>query len=260
MQRMTSFDSPRLLIADARDDIYRLNGLVKQYVATTIYSRSTTFDAGTGLYTHMLQFGAPLPDNLAVFVRKVVGSLRSALDHAVYASAAALECSGLSSTKFPFGETQELFEQDIIRKCRRLPAGILTVLRDCKPYREGNNLLWVLNKLRNVKEHRLLVQPCLGGGASFPISIAGKNLKGVLFPRGQEWNATSNTLVFQCLTSDEGNPNVKLTMFITFGEVEGIKGAHVIPTLYKFASNVENCVTRIEGETFRLTATNAGSR
>jgi hypothetical protein len=195
--RDNPFYSPRLLIADARDDIYSLNEAVRDFVKhqETLISY---FDLEQRLYVHTVQFGKPLSPKLPVLMRKAVGSLRSALDQAVYASAITLGSRRLVSTNFPFADTAQGLEGEIKRRCRDVAPEIVALLRAFQPYQGGNVTLWTLNKLRNIKEHRLLVPSVVAGGLRFNIRAEGELLDAVFASREQNtnWDPMNKKLVF----------------------------------------------------------------
>ena len=125
--RDNPFYSPRLLIADARDDIYSLNETVRDFVKhqKTLISY---FDLEQRLYVHTVQFGKPLSPKLPVLMRKAVGSLRSALDQAVYASAITLGSRGrLVSTWNSSGD--QLTKSDYWNECKVRLDGAFVVKR-----------------------------------------------------------------------------------------------------------------------------------
>src|SRR5437016_1723612 len=175
MRGQNPFYGPRLLLADGRDETQRLNTAVGEFLARTAHFYVPRFDLEERVYVHRFQFEAPLPPQWPVSVKKIAGALRSALDHAVNASKASLGSANLNAA-FPFGHDPDRFERDIKRICRGVAPEIITIIRGFRPYRGGNDDLWALNKLRNIKEHRLLVAPTLAGGMRWPSEIAGKKV------------------------------------------------------------------------------------
>jgi hypothetical protein len=246
------FHSPRLLLADGRDEIHRLNMAVRDFLDRTAHFHAPRFDLEKRVYVHKVQFEEALPPYFAVSVRKIASPLRSALDHAVNASKASLGSAKLNAA-FPFGDTPAEFERDVTRKCCGVAPGVISIVRDFKPHKGGNNDLWALNKLRNVKEHRLLVAPALAGGMRFLFKISGKKVFVLDTGRaiGACWDNLNKTLTFQTLPTFE-HIEKQLVFFLTFGDVEGIAGEHLIPKLQAFAAAVENCIDRIEEGTGRL--------
>jgi hypothetical protein len=165
-------------LADGRDELQRLNIALGEFLARTPRFHVPRFDLEKRVYVHKVQFKEAPPPHFAASVRKIASPLRSALDHAVHASAASFG-SATRKTAFPFGDTPKQFEHDIRQKCRGVAAGIITIIRGFRPYRGGNDDLWALNKLRNIKEHRRLVAPALAGGMMYPLpfEIAGKKMR-----------------------------------------------------------------------------------
>ena len=233
MSAENHFYSPRELLADGRDETHRLNTAVGEFFARTARFHIPRFDLEERVYVHKVQFGEALPPHFAVSVRKIAGSLRSALDHAVNASKASLGSANLNSA-FPFGGDLKGFELDIKRKCHGVAPEIISVIRGFQPYRGGNEDLLALNKLRNINEHRLLIAPTLAGGMTFPFEIAGKRINILVTqPKNEpQWDDVNKTLTFKVHPFVEHNPmfekiEKKLTFFLKFGDIEELAGAHL---------------------------------
>jgi hypothetical protein len=255
MKAQNPFSDPRLLLADGRDELHGLNVAVGKFIAQTAHFHVPRFDLDKHVYVHTVQFEEDPPPRFAVSVRKIVSPLRSALDHAVHASAASLGNAN-RKTAFPFGDTSDQFEQDVRWKCRGVAPEIISTIRAFRPYREGNEDLWALNKLRNIKEHRLLVAPALGGGMRWPFEIAGKKIFMLHTSPEEEpqWDDVNKTLTFTTLAQIEHLPpfekiEKKLVFFLRFGDIQGVAGEHLIPKLEAFAHIVENCIDSIEEKT-----------
>jgi hypothetical protein len=255
MSRIHAFGSPRLLIADAHLDIQNLNLAVRDFFRKYPPLLSVYFDPEKGLYVHTARFPKALAENLPVLIRRIAGSLRSALDQAVYASALVLDGKNPSATKFPFADTRQQLDREIRRKCIDVAPEIAELLRQFRPYRDGGNeLLWSLNRLRNVNEHRMLVPAIMGGGVSFPFEAADKRLHGVLIPpsSGRRWDGANNVLTFDSPAAIEAGSKYKPIGFIAFAAPDCVAGRPVIHTLYDFSRITETCVESIELETRRL--------
>jgi hypothetical protein len=180
------------------------------------------------------------------------------LDHAVNASKVRLGDANLNAA-FPFGDDPDELERDIKRKCRGIAPEVISIIRGLQPYRGGNDDLWALNKLRNVKEHRLLIAPTIAGGMRWPFEIAGKKVFMLhTSPENEpQWDDVGKTLTFKTLPHFEHIPmfekiEKKLVFFLKFGDIEGVAGEHLIPKLEAFAQVVKNCIDTIEAETRRL--------
>jgi len=176
----------------------------------------------------------------------------------VNASKASLGSADLNAA-FPFGGDPDEFERDIKRKCHGVAAEIIAIIRGFRPYRGGSDDLWALNKVRNIKEHRLLIAPTLAGGIRWPFEIAGKTVFMLnTSPENEpQWDDVNKTLTFETHPMIYHLPvfekiEKKLVFFLKFGDIEGMAGEHLIPKLEAFARIVENCIDSIEQKTRRL--------
>jgi hypothetical protein len=84
------FYDPRELLAEGRDDIHRLNTAMGEFIRRAVHFHVPRFDLEKRVYIHEVKFKEPLPPRFSLAVRWIVGSLRSALDHAVNASKVSL--------------------------------------------------------------------------------------------------------------------------------------------------------------------------
>jgi hypothetical protein len=247
------FNGPRLLLADARDDIHRLNTTVANFLKYTPHPVGSHPDPEKHCFVHVMKFRDPLPENLPILIRKVVGSLRSALDQAVYASVVLLKSGSPRFAKFPFSDTREGLSLQINKKCKAIAPEIVRIIEELKPYRGGNDMLWSLNRVRNIKEHRLLVPAMLAGGVM--IENFFPSARGYMSREqgsGNHWNAETNELTFETLFPLDTHKDIKTILFIRFGEIEVVGGRDVVPLLSDFATVAETCVDQIETETRRL--------
>jgi hypothetical protein len=114
-------------------------------------------DPMTGEKVPKTIFRENIPLVIPCIVFDIVNGLRASLDHAVYACAVSLNKSvDPKHVKFPFGDTYTEAANTFDRDGKGVPAGIRDFLLDFKPYKEGNEALWRLNKIRNQKIHRTL--------------------------------------------------------------------------------------------------------
>jgi hypothetical protein len=130
------------------------------------------------------------------------------------------------------------------------------LLYKLKPYKGGNDLLWMLNEASAVDKHRLLI-PAIGWlaylvtetsgqGSDFVVQLARSRAEfsfvGILNPITDGAHLTSLPLDLP--------PGVQMklkpVLEITFGECEAVKGKSLTGTLRQFVGEVEGVV-----ETFR---------
>ena len=133
------------------------------------------------------------------------------------------------------------------KQARKKSAVLL--LHEIKPYKGGNDLLWMLNEANAVDKHRLLI-PAIGflayivaetiglesaSGLTFPPLRTEFRSVGILSPITDGAYLTSHTLDHPPGVDVE----VKPVLEITFGECEALKGKALTNTLRQFVGVVE---------------------
>jgi len=238
------FDSPRLLLSGAKR---HMKAFAEQQAA--VASAGQWLDPGPGDKPRVRP-GFTLPADMKQIAFDLTSNLRAALDHAVFASTHVLTgYDGEGGTKFPFGgDNEKEAREDAKRKCKKVPTAMVEYLLAFEPYRDGNPLLYGLNKLRNTKNHRVLV-PMIAGAAelgTFTVQDASvETLK---------WDAATNSLK----TVREPSPNIKPGAVGTYFRLEALIGSGTFtgePALSLFdrlICEVERVVTGIESETLRI--------
>ena len=179
----------------------------------------------------------------------VVRSLRSALDQAVYGSTKSLTGKALNNTKFPFGDEVEGARNDAKGRGRDVPSEMVEYLLTFEPHKDGNPLLWGLNKLRNTKSHRILVP------VASDVSLVGssESAPGVMAsPPG--WDPATGTLKALMNPPKEGQLNAVMAVLhlepvIGTGAFRGEPAAGLFRRLL---GEVDRVVAGIEAETARL--------
>ena len=153
------FETAKALIDRAHKDIREFEEVEAEYVDPTndAYRFLGNIDPQTGNKTFKALLVKPIPPALSVIAFDIVNCLRSALDHAVFDSAAELGGSpNIKSTKFPFGRDLAKARDDFRGKGREVPKSIHPKLFSFEPYKGGRMGIWEFNELRNYKIHRTL--------------------------------------------------------------------------------------------------------
>jgi len=189
-----------------------------------------------------------VPTDVKLIVFDITNNLRSALDHAVFAATLVLTKEERGQTKFPFGDTLAELEGDAKRNGRGVPQEIANFLLTFAACRDGNPILWGLNKLRNTKSHRVLV-PC---GANVSMVSMGEPSTGTTVK--YDWDPATGR--FQSnIQLAEGTPiggvifAFRLEILIGTGT---FRGEPALSVFDRMASEVERVVSAIEAETTRL--------
>lgn len=100
------------------------------------------------------------PDKIALIAGDAIQNLMSALDHLAYQ----LVCSDTGDAPpnpnwiyFPIQDTAEKYEAKKRGKIEGAQQVTIDAIDLLKPYRGGNDLLWMLYRLNNIEKHRMLI-------------------------------------------------------------------------------------------------------
>lgn len=232
---------PRLKIARAKSHIANVERQCSAFCNSQPHRIYTERDPHGPGYTIKLRLEKPIPDEIALTVGEAIYQLRSSLDVLACCLATANGAKDTKGTYFPFvKDVAEFMLPATQRKIQKLSTTHQQIIHHWKPYREGNNTLWILNQLANIDRHNRLVT--VGG---FGGSIQSFRLT------GGQYFIPANAASRQSLDEDvvlvvgkSGDPpegEVRVSLAITFREIELIKGQPVVSILDKIANQVE-CV------------------
>lgn len=251
------FDSPRLLVEDALEDIASLKEGVGAFVGKDNWSLVHERHPENGHHIFKMRFKSDVPPKLTVRVYGAARSLRDALDHAIYASALIVLGKEPERTKFLLAPTLGDIKNDIKRgKCRDVHEDIIAFMLALEPHEAGNKSLATLNKLRNKTTHRILSPAHLSTGG-FGLSVTGDTYIGRMSSLS-EWSATRRTLTVGEISADstvEGN--IVPTAAVILNPSLGLGRTPVVHALTTIAGEVERIVVGIEAETARIIAARA---
>jgi hypothetical protein len=192
------------------------------------------------------------PDRISVLCAKVGEDLRSALDQTAYAVAVASGAPKPDKIHFPFGQTADDFENSIRVNCKGIHPDIVTLFREFKAYKGGDDSLYALNELRKVSEHRM-IKPV---GQSIGNAIYYKNLTvrgGQVDTLAPVWNLETNEI-----TIARASPGAKVTLngtlrfFIALSDAGILTGSPAIETLQQLTIKVDGIVAATEAEARRI--------
>jgi hypothetical protein len=260
---LQSFNSPRALLHRSQDHLRELDYRFHVFLAREPYDRIIKPDPETGDHLHTIFFALAIPDAVTVVAYDVVNTLRSALDHAVYASDVAFGSKGdPGNIKFPFGDNAEQVRQDAEGKNRRgkdRPCHSEPAMREFliglgAHGDEGRHKrLWALNKLRNKKNHRALIQ---FGVSVAEITVANARIHGGTggMRLRQQWNDSRNEFLYMITRADAlvSDYLVNCSIFMEIGETEFLAGMPAVDTFREISGEVTDVIGEIEAETERL--------
>lgn len=202
-----------------------------------------------GYTTHGFKFTRKIPDSWSDSGAEAIEALRSSLDQCGYAVALRAGVIEPRYAYFPFGDSVADLDSVAKRRCKDLPVEIRALFRAFDAHEGGNYTLWALNKLCNANKHRLLVPVGVTTGG---LEINSMTLSGGYTPM-PIFDRTKNQVVLARIESG-GNfeYDVKLTFFVEFDEINGVKSGPAVGILDAIAGEVDRVLRATEAECRRI--------
>lgn len=156
---MPQFDlsDAKMKIERARAHLAELDEEIVGFSAPHLYKIIPEHDLRTGFVDIRLETMHDAKRSISAVIGDAVGNLRSALD---YLMGAVAEKNGAdrSSITFPFADDKDGFEGQVRSARLKLNDELINRFIELQAYRGGlGNSLWIINKLRNIDKHRLLM-------------------------------------------------------------------------------------------------------
>jgi|SRR5215510_7255930 len=98
-----------------------------------------------------------IPDQLSTILGDAVHNLRSALDHLAWALVEVNGNSPNRATQFPINDNLASFKAAVPRCLAGASDKAISAIKDLKPYKGGNHVLWTVHDLDIIDKHRLIV-------------------------------------------------------------------------------------------------------
>ncbi len=179
-----------------------------------------------------------------------IGNLREALDHATFGVAVASGCSDAQNAYFPFAGTEERLDSTIKGRCKDIPKEIYPLLRAFKPYHEGNEILFTLNRIANRNKHALLIPV---GAISLDAGLSVKGTGFFSMPQPHIWDHTKNEMELITLgPGSQFNAHFRFFNTVAFAGIKIIERDAAVEVLDTIRCEVERVLLAIEAESRRL--------
>jgi hypothetical protein len=248
------FASPKLRISRAKAQMEDLDRKIRAYFAGVNETRVTEKnDEGDDVVK--VRLDKPFPDEFSAIAFESIESLRSALDHAAFATAAVGGKINAKSAYFPIADDASGLEDVIKRKkCKDIVPEMVDFFRSLKPYKGGNDAIWSLNKMCNASKHRFIVPVGKHIGtfqlSQFSMKASATGYARMMFPT---WDTEKDEMVlFVISPGSKVEGDVRLSYQIVFGNVEPFAGNEIFGTLRSLAAVIDDTVSSIEAECRRL--------
>jgi hypothetical protein len=178
-------------------------------------------------------------------------NLRSALDNAGYAIAAATGKTDSKYCAFPFAASLSEMVKAVGR-CKDLPREIQSLFLGFQPYFGGDDLLCAINAACNMDKHRTVV-PAFNVFVRERVSVGGTRF--FEMPLEHKWDTAKDEMVL--ITLGPGSPadfkyDFQFTVFIAINEVPTVQGQPILAVAHAMGCKVESILMAIEAESRRL--------
>lgn len=192
------------------------------------------------------------PLRWATIIGDIVHNLRSALDLLVCDMVRANGNIPNRNTTFPISRSAEDFEKGLPEKVCGVDKKVIRIIRDLKPYKGGNEPLWILHSLDITDKHRLI----LSVGAAYKNFIMSPRLTlpwredkivelpSIAFrPADRQYPLEDNAEVFCVKAAARAlDSNFQFTFEVAFGDEEVVQGEPVLSTLKELINCVEGVI------------------
>jgi hypothetical protein len=149
-----------LKVERANQHFAELQKVILAFIATNPYRVAIKVDADTRRPIYFVESVEPVPEFLSLLAGDVIQNLMSALDHLAYQ----LVCSDTLDNPpnpnwiyFPIQDDVAKYDAKKTGKMEGAAAETIAAIDTLKPYKQGNDLLWMLFRLNNIEKHRLLL-------------------------------------------------------------------------------------------------------
>ncbi len=228
---------------------------IRTFLQKHPYTRIVDTDPETGNKIHKVRLADPVPDGLNDRAVEIGEGLRAALDGAAFASAQATGNTRLKGTYFPISDTAAQLETDVIERgnCRDLPAEIVALFRSFKPYKDGNYLVWAMNKLANGTKHRILMP--VGMATSGDGVLRNFECDGMVVEMGfpPRWDPENDEIILGIFGADaKVQYDMSLAILVALRPFPETRRQPATDVFNAAAREVERIVMATEAETARI--------
>jgi hypothetical protein len=166
-----SLEDVSLKIERAEARIDDLKGEISSFFDAKPYGLVSKIDNQLGIEMLQISTQTPVPKKFKIIIGEILHNLRSSLDQLAYA--VAIKQSGnCDKIYFPFRKDINIFERELSKKTKLISPDGQNMIRALKPYRGGNDLLWLLHDLNRKDKHISVVPIILDVFADFDTIIA----------------------------------------------------------------------------------------
>lgn len=213
-----------------------------QTVAINITTEICSISSDVLFYANL---SSEIPGSIEEATNDAVSNFRSALDYAINENSRKFANVVPDNTSFPFAGTPDDLETKLNNKhMRLLPEEFKNMIRDLRPYKNGNKNLYLLNQIRIKGQHKGLVS-----AFASPVKVGFKN--GVINKLETKeftpfYDRENNKLLFLRATHETAmNIQIRPIIKIIFDDSIIQSGMNIYQDLSEMGEDIERTVALI---------------
>jgi hypothetical protein len=165
------FASANAVLRRAKHHIKDFEVAMEKFREGRPYIAIVEYDPGFGKHVLKARFIESIVEDLACIMFDGLNNLRACLDQMTDAIAIRYRGESKHFAQFPFAKDVAHWPARINGLKNHLPSEVMTLFGFFQPYKGGDNTLWAMNEIVNVKKHARLIP--VGFGHSASIQFAG---------------------------------------------------------------------------------------
>lgn len=254
-----------LKVKRAKEHIADLDTEIKAFLGTNPYRVAFKVDPETRKPIYYVASVEPTPKSLPLIAGDAIQNLMSALDHLAYQ----LVCSDTGDKPpnpnwiyFPIQDDAAKYEAKKRGKIEGASKETIDAIDALKPYKGGNDPLWMLYRLNNIEKHRLLLT--VGSrAAGVHLGDVAARLFGKAFPNEPGAAEAFGKIDVFLNPADKGfplkpgfelliggpdekpDPNQKFRFDVALNEPGVVESKSLLSTLHQLSTEVEGVITAL---------------
>jgi hypothetical protein len=259
-----------LKVKRAKEHFADLDRQVRAFLATNPYRVACKVDPDTRKPTYYVASVEPTPQCLPLVAGDVIQNLMSALDHLAYQ----LVCSDTRDSPpnarwifFPIQDDAAKYESKKRGKIEGATQDTIDAIDALKPYKGGNDLLWMLWRLNSVEKHRILltVGSCAAGvhlgqmlAQSIPAEFPGfpadagnsmrvmlRGMNQFLIPADSGFPLKPGFELYIGSPDAKPDPNLQFRFDVAISEPGIVESKSILESLHQFTTLVEGIIVAL---------------
>lgn len=254
----------RLKLERARKHVKDLADEIAAFHASQPYRIVVENDDSNKRRVWRLRVSRTMPIEWSGIVGDAIHNARSALDLLAVAlvQKGNPTLSSLDHVHFVIATTEQVFNRRIREELKGASANALSLLRSLKPYKGGNDDLWLLHKLDQLDKHRAIIPVGAAHGSVGIIHDFGKIFPDLfkngekvpkptisLKPADRQFPLRDGAILFADSSQGQAffaDDDIKFRFDVAFGDGQIVDGELLLPTIERLLGIVDHALTMFE--------------